>query len=154
MKTKIYALAETSYGWTLSLDNQELFATKELAVEKLKKHYKNLVENYKHYLDVGYVFKFKECRTDEYTIDIEHDGKPIKYRGEIQELEVQGQPINVEKGHSYEEYMSKYGEDYRNGDLWDFSKQDLLDNAVTVDPDRIYWEIEVDGEIRYFETNE
>lgn len=90
MKTKIYVLAEISYGWTLSLDNQELFATKELAVERLKKNYKDLVENYKHYLDVGYVFKFKECLTDEYTIDIEHDGKPIKYRGEIQELEVQG----------------------------------------------------------------
>ena len=154
MKPKIYALAETSYGWTLSLDNQELFATKELAVERLKKHYKDLVENYKHYLDVGYVFKFKGCRGDEYTIDIEHDGKLIQYRGEIQELEVQGQPINAEKGHSYEEYKSKYGEDYRNGDLWDFSKQDLLDNAITVDPDRVYWEIEVDGEIRYFETNE
>lgn len=154
MKTKIYALAETSYGWTLSLDNQELFANKELAVERLKKHYKQLVENYKHYLDFGYVFKFKECLGDKYTIDIEHNGQLIQYYGEVQELKVQGQPINVEKGHSYEEYMSKYGEDYRNGDLWDFPKQDLLDGAVAVDPNRVYWEIEVNGEIRYFETNE
>ena len=89
MKTKVYALAEISYSWTLSLDIQELFATKELAVKKLEKHYKDLVENYKHYLDVGYVFKFKECLGDEYTIIIEHDGKPIRYYGEIQELEVQ-----------------------------------------------------------------
>ena len=62
--------------------------------------------------------------------------------------------MKSEKGHTYEEYMSKYGIDYRNGDLWDFSKEDLTNGAIEVDPDMIYWEIEVDGEIRYFETNE
>lgn len=62
--------------------------------------------------------------------------------------------MKSEKGHTYEEYMLKYGIDYRNGDLWDFSEEDLTNGAIEVDPNMIYWEIEVDGEIRYFETNE
>ena len=153
-KPKIYVLTEINYTSTLSLDNQELFTTKELAEEKLKKHYTELIKNYEHYSSLGYIFKFKHCCEDQYTINIEHNGQLIQYYGEIHELKVQGQPIKIEKGHTYEEYMSKYGEDYRNGDLWDFLKQDLLDDAVAVDPNRIYWEIEVDGEIRYYETNE
>ena len=57
---------------------------------------------------------------------------------------------NIEQGHTYEEYMEVYGVDYNNGDLWDFTQEDIENGAVEMDYDRIYWFI--DG--RYYETNE
>ena len=60
--------------------------------------------------------------------------------------------IRIEDGHSMEEYMSKFGELYNNGELWDFSEEDFGD-AIDVDPNIIYWKIkDKDGEVRYFET--
>jgi isopropylmalate/homocitrate/citramalate synthase len=56
----------------------------------------------------------------------------------------------VKKGKTLAEYMSKYGEFYKEGSLWDFSKEDIEDEAIFVDPDMVYWEI--DG--RWYETLE
>lgn len=56
----------------------------------------------------------------------------------------------VKKGKTLAEYMSKYGVLYREGSLWDFSKEDIDDEAIFVRPDMVYWEI--DG--RWYETLE
>ena len=47
------------------------------------------MKTYELHLDVGYVFEFKECRSDEYTINIELEGRLIRYRGEIITLTVE-----------------------------------------------------------------
>lgn len=60
----------------------------------------------------------------------------------------------IESGHTIEEYREKFGKLYDDGELWDFSEEDLFDGSVEINPDIIYWKIEVDGEPRYFETCE
>ena len=60
----------------------------------------------------------------------------------------------IEDGHTIEEYREKFGELYDEGQLWDFSEEDLMDGAIDVNPDIVYWKIEVDGKPRYFETCE
>ena len=59
----------------------------------------------------------------------------------------------VEDGHSYEEYMKKFGRAYNDGELWDFSEEDFKGGAIEVNPGITYWKIEVEGEPRYFETS-
>lgn len=56
----------------------------------------------------------------------------------------------VKKGKTLAEYMSKYGVLYKEGSLWDFSKEDIDDEAIFIRPDMVYWEI--DG--RWYETLE
>lgn len=56
----------------------------------------------------------------------------------------------IECGKTLEEYMEKYGEAYNNGELWDFSAEDVNGGAIDLDPDTTYWEI--DG--RLYETSE
>jgi hypothetical protein len=56
----------------------------------------------------------------------------------------------IECGKTLEEYMEKYGEAYENGELWDFSAEDVNGGAIDLDPDTTYWEI--DG--RLYETSE
>lgn len=58
----------------------------------------------------------------------------------------------VEDGHSYEEYMNKFGRAYSDGELWDFSEEDFKGGAIEINPEITYWKIEVEGEPRYFET--
>ena len=60
----------------------------------------------------------------------------------------------IESGHTIEEYREKFGKLYDEGELWDFSEEDLFGGAVDINPDIVYWKIEVDGKPRYFETNE
>lgn len=60
--------------------------------------------------------------------------------------------LTIEKGHTLTEYMQKYGKDYENGDLWDFSENDLTNGAIEPDTSMVYWEITLDGTTRYFET--
>lgn len=86
---QIFVLTEFGSSWCLSIDNQKAFATREQAIEELKKGYNELVKTYELHLDVGYVFEFKECRSDEYTINIELEGRLIRYRGEIITLTVE-----------------------------------------------------------------
>lgn len=56
---------------------------------------------------------------------------------------------NIEKGHTIEEYMKRFGDKYDAGELWDFLESDMKDGAIEVNPDIVYWEI--DG--RYYETD-
>lgn len=56
----------------------------------------------------------------------------------------------IECGKTIEEYMKKYGEAYANGELWDFSVEDVNGGAIELNPDMTYWEI--DG--RIYETGE
>lgn len=44
--------------------------------------------------------------------------------------------------------MEKFGEAYNNGELWDFSAEDVNGGAIDLDPEQVYWEI--DG--RIYET--
>ena len=60
--------------------------------------------------------------------------KPIKYQ--------------IECGKTLEEYMKKFGEAYNNGELWDFSAEDVNGGAIDLNPEQVYWEI--DG--RIYET--
>ena len=60
--------------------------------------------------------------------------------------------FKIETGHTYEEYMEKFGDKYKSGDLWDVSEEDLETGAADLSPEIVYWEIEVDGQPHYFET--
>lgn len=59
----------------------------------------------------------------------------------------------VEYGHTMEEYRRQYGNAYDNGDLWDYSREDLEDGSVEPEKNKVYWAIvNEDGEERLFET--
>ena len=58
----------------------------------------------------------------------------------------------VEFGHTLDEYEKLYKEDYEEGNLWDYSLDDIRKNAITPQKDMVYWVIVVDNEIRIFET--
>lgn len=60
--------------------------------------------------------------------------------------------FKIETGHTYEEYMEKFGDKYKSGDLWDVSEEDLESGAADLSPEIVYWEIEVEGQPHYFET--
>lgn len=60
----------------------------------------------------------------------------------------------IESGHTMEEYRERFGELYDEGELWDFSEEDFKGGAIEINPDIVYWKIEVDGSPRYFETCE
>ena len=60
--------------------------------------------------------------------------------------------FKIETGHTYDEYMEKFGDKYKSGDLWDVSEEDLESGAADLSPEIVYWEIEVDGQPHYFET--
>jgi len=49
---------------------------------------------------------------------------------------------------SLKEYMRLYGKAYENGDLWDFSKEDVRSGAIKLQEDEVYWLIKG----RYYET--
>lgn len=60
--------------------------------------------------------------------------------------------FHIEYGHTLEEYKEQFGTLYEEGDLWDYSLVDATNNAVEGDFDTLYWAIEVDEEIRIYET--
>ena len=53
-------------------------------------------------------------------------------------------------GHTLEGYMSKYGTQYDNGELWDFSYKMVFDGTIEPQDGMTYWLI--DG--RLYETEE
>lgn len=62
--------------------------------------------------------------------------------------------IHVEEGHTLDEYMDKFGDAYRDGDLWDFDPEELKDGSIEPREDIVYWAIkDEDGELRYYETD-
>lgn len=69
-----------------------------------------------------------------------------KKYSKIEEVVQQG--TNVDKDHTIEEYMERFGDDYNNGILWDFEDSDFWDGAIEYRKDIVYWLI--DG--RYYET--
>lgn len=56
--------------------------------------------------------------------------------------------MTVETNHTLAEYIEKFGDAYDNGELWDFSKEELENGAVEPNKNIVYWEI--DG--RLYET--
>lgn len=60
------------------------------------------------------------------------------------------QSIYVVHNKTLEEYMETYGEAYNNGELWDFSWEDLENGSIEPNLDMVYWEI--DG--RLYETGQ
>lgn len=90
--------------------------------------------------------------SDEEVIDeiCKHVGKD--YLDEEVESNVKG--AHVEKGHNMREYIEKFGDEYDEGELWDFSKEDFEDGTIDVNPYIVYWYMQdLNGEWRYFETN-
>ena len=47
----------------------------------------------------------------------------------------------IEKNHTLEEWNYNFQYQIKNGELWDFLKQDVEEGAVELDEDKIYWEI-------------
>lgn len=61
--------------------------------------------------------------------------------------------FHIEYGHSLEEYMSLWGDLYKEGELWDFSFDDVKSKAIEPNEDMVYWAlIDKDGELRVYET--
>ena len=61
----------------------------------------------------------------------------------------------IEDGHTVSEYMKKYGDEYENGELWDYSLEDFKSGAVEPQKGLVYWLVkDRDGELRVFETAE
>lgn len=61
----------------------------------------------------------------------------------------------VEFNHNIKDYLDKFGDDYNDGKLWDFSKEDFENGAVENRDDIVYWYMkDLDGDWRYFETND
>lgn len=58
----------------------------------------------------------------------------------------------VEEGHTLEEYRKLFGDAYDDGELWDFSEEDVKAGAVEANPNMVYWRIKIGDEPRYFET--
>jgi hypothetical protein len=60
--------------------------------------------------------------------------------------------FHIELGHTLEEYKEHFNTLYENGDLWDYSLEDVKFNAVEGNCNVLYWGIVVDNELRVFET--
>lgn len=61
----------------------------------------------------------------------------------------------IEDGHTVSEYMKKYGDEYENGELWDYSLEDFKNGAIEPQKGLVYWLVkDRDGELRVFETTE
>ena len=58
--------------------------------------------------------------------------------------------FTVQTGHTLDEYESKYGEQYANGDLWDYPYGELFDGTTEPQEGMTYWLI---GD-RLYETEE
>ena len=57
--------------------------------------------------------------------------------------------VNVDKSHTIDEYLDRFGDEYNDGLLWDFEESDFEDGSIEFRDDIVYWLI--DG--RYYETD-
>jgi hypothetical protein len=60
--------------------------------------------------------------------------------------------FHIELGHTWEEYKERFGTLYEEGDLWDYSLEDVKTNAVEGNCNLVYWGIVVDDKLRVYET--
>ena len=80
-----------------------------------------------------------------------------KAKEEIRREEKKGYVI--EYGHTFEEYNEKFGKDYADGNLWDYSVKDFEDELNSpklceLNTEVVFWYLkDKDGEFRYFETS-
>lgn len=56
--------------------------------------------------------------------------------------------INYETGHTREEYMERFADEYDSGECWDILAVELEDGTLEPDEDILYWLIDD----RYYET--
>ena len=57
--------------------------------------------------------------------------------------------IVIEFGHTLEEYQEKFGQEYEQGNLWDFAVEEVFNGTIEAENlDNVYWLI--DG--RLYET--
>lgn len=107
----------------------------EVRVKEVKKYRVDVeAENEEEALKLAQK-NYSEFRDNAYSIDIDY-------------YEAVPKKLTIECGKTMEEYMANFGEEYENGELWDFSAEDINGGAVDPDPDILYWEI--DG--RIYET--
>ena len=59
--------------------------------------------------------------------------------------------FHIELGHTLEEYKEQFETLYEEGDLWDYSLEDVKTNAVEGNCNVLYWGIVVDEKLRVFE---
>lgn len=50
--------------------------------------------------------------------------------------------IKVVENQTLDEYMKIYGDDYKEGRVWDFSLEDVQSGAIEIDSNQVYWFIE------------
>ena len=60
--------------------------------------------------------------------------------------------FHIELGHTLEEYKEQFGTLYEEGDLWDYSLEDVKTNAVEGNCNLVYWGCVVNNELRVYET--
>lgn len=86
---------------------------------------------------------------DEVDIDRVYD-KYFSTKNESLKEDFNEEDFHIEKGHTIDEYMKLYGDQYEDGNLWDFLISEVEDGSVDLDKDTVYWQI---GD-RYYETGE
>lgn len=59
----------------------------------------------------------------------------------LKEYDFFGPTYKLVQGHTLEEYHAKFGEEYDNGKLWDFSLKDLENGAIEPENSVEYWQI-------------
>lgn len=60
----------------------------------------------------------------------------------LKDVNVEEQKSQIEFNKTLEEYMEKFGKNYINGELWDFSLEDMNSGAIELNPEQVYWQIE------------
>lgn len=50
--------------------------------------------------------------------------------------------INIVRGKSIDQYMRRYGKEYEEGTLWDFSIEDMRNGAIEPTEGMVYWLID------------
>lgn len=99
-----------------------------------------------NYWDIFDAMFFNDLTPKEVADEIIERAK--NYKEEEIEEAVEPENMTVVKGKTFEEYMLKYGDLYEKGELWDFSKEDILSGAVEPREEVAYWLIED----RYYEV--
>lgn len=60
----------------------------------------------------------------------------------LKDVNVEEPKSQIEFNKTLEEYMEKFGKNYINGELWDFSLEDMNSGAIELNPEQVYWQIE------------
>jgi hypothetical protein len=139
---KAYAQDDTLY-----YDSGNWF---EFSIKKIESN----VWNYGDELGYDVIGEVGEALDIDYYIDIVIPDVIERYYRTNEDVQLEPSkelPFKYEDGHTYEEYIEKYGEEYNDGTFWDYSLEDLLDliedNKIGY-KERVFWLIDD----RFYET--